>query len=87
MKLLIARDPPAFLDLDAPTIAADPVTCPDTGRLLWRIECPYCGREHRHGPMEGHREAHCLVATGESHRGYNLALRAAWRRVAGPNTD
>jgi hypothetical protein len=23
------------------------------------IECPYCGKKHRHGAQEGHRVAHC----------------------------
>jgi hypothetical protein len=30
----------------------------------WVIDCPYCGREHFHGPGPGHRESHCLRGDG-----------------------
>lgn len=25
----------------------------------WKIVCPFCGQEHRHGKGAGHRVAHC----------------------------
>lgn len=81
MKIIIRTEPVAFLDLDAPTVAAHPCTCPETGRLLWVVRCPYCRALHYHGPQEGHRYAHCIVPTAESMAGYNLALAAAWKTV------
>ncbi|MEM1098903.1 MAG: hypothetical protein AAGH92_08950 [Planctomycetota bacterium] len=83
MKILVGTDPVVFLDLDAPTVAAYPVKCPHTDRLLWLVHCPYCSELHYHGPQEGHRHAHCNVPTTESVRGYNLALAHAWRQLAG----
>ncbi|MEM9751986.1 MAG: hypothetical protein AAF916_01220 [Planctomycetota bacterium] len=82
MKILTATDPPAFLDLDAPTVAAHPVNCRETDRLHWLVHCPHCGDLHYHGPQEGHRHAHCIVPTVESMRGYNLELADAWREIA-----
>lgn len=82
MKIITSTDPVRFLDLDAPTVAAHPCTCPETGRLLWRIDCPICGEAHYHGPGEGHRIGHCQPVTAESIKGYNLALHSAWEKVA-----
>ena len=38
MKLLISDTPPYFLDLDAPTLPAEPVT-DDDGVEIWRVWC------------------------------------------------
>lgn len=74
MKIITCTDPERFLDLDAPTVAAHPCSCPETVRLLWRIDCPICGAAHYHGPGEGHRIGHCQPVTAESIRGYNPGL-------------
>lgn len=31
----------------------------------WVVACPFCGREHRHGPKAGLRLAHCFNYTGD----------------------
>lgn len=36
----------------------------EPGREQYRIHCPYCRREHRHGPVEGHRVPHCGAPVG-----------------------
>ncbi|MEM8782902.1 MAG: hypothetical protein AAGE65_08590 [Planctomycetota bacterium] len=82
MKILTSTDPPTFLDLDAPTVAAHFVKCPDTDGLLWLVECPYCEEHHYHGPQEGHRHAHWIASAAESMRGDDIALADAWQKVA-----
>ena len=72
MKILTSDTPPYFIDLEAPTLPADPVEV--DGRSLWRVWCRYCNQHHFHGPAEGHREAHCQVPTPYQRAGYNLAL-------------
>lgn len=74
MKVLAGPHPSYFLDLDAPTLAAEPATCPHTGRLLWRVWCKHCGAHHWHGSRAGHREAHCQGVTPYTATGYNLAF-------------
>jgi len=51
MKIVTSDTPPYFIDLDAPTLPADPVEVDD--RLLWRVWCRYCNQHHYHGPAEG----------------------------------
>ena len=29
------------------------------GEKVWVFDCPACGKKHTHGPVEGHRGAHC----------------------------
>jgi hypothetical protein len=72
MKIVISDTPPYFLNLDAPTLAAESVM--HQGELHWRVWCDHCGKHHYHGPGEGHRLAHCDVQGGPYERcGYNLA--------------
>jgi hypothetical protein len=72
MKIVISNTPPYFLDLDAPTVAAEPV--PIDGVEQWRMWCGHCNKWHIHGPGEGHRIAHCDEPGGPYERsGYNLA--------------
>ena len=56
MKLPLPND--LLLDLDAPTLPAEPYMDAD-GRVLWRVRCVHCGAWHYHGPGDGHRIAHC----------------------------
>ena len=53
MKIVVSETPPYFLDLDAPTLAAEPVTV--HGRAMWQVWCRHCEEWHHHGPGEGHR--------------------------------
>lgn len=74
--MLLSDNPPRWLDLDAPTVAAYVVTV--NGCTRWRVTCPHCGEMHYHGPGEGHRLAHCnpLTPGGE---GYNIVqARRTW---------
>jgi hypothetical protein len=34
------------------------------------VYCPYCGKKHYHGKVEGHRVAHCMTQTSETSNGY-----------------
>lgn len=70
MKLLISEF--AWLDLDAPTLPAIECFSLKTRASAWLVFCKYCGVYHRHGPQEGHREAHCPSGEGYSATGYNL---------------
>jgi hypothetical protein len=55
MKVRI--DQHALIDLDAPTLAAYGTFT--NGSAYWLVWCKHCRIRHRHGPAEGHREAHC----------------------------
>jgi hypothetical protein len=47
--------------------------------VAWRFWCPYCEKWHSHGPVEGHRVAHCMDATGTPfENGYVLMLVGKW---------
>ena len=75
MKVPISES--ALIDLDAPVLSAYEVVV--DGVTYWVVWCRHCGAWHRHGPTEGHREAHCE----DSHspywqRGYNLAFAGKW---------
>jgi hypothetical protein len=71
MKVPLSRSD--SLDLDAPALPAYAVRY--KGKVRWLVWCKYCKLWHRHGPAEGHREAHCLEADSPYQRtGYNLAL-------------
>ena len=62
----------AVLDLEAPVRPA--YECSISGSVYWLVWCRYCGKWHRHGPAEGHREAHCNDSESPYWRvGYNLA--------------
>jgi len=37
----------------------------------YKVQCPYCDDEHRHGASPGHRWAHCDNRGNES-RGYTI---------------
>lgn len=72
MKLVISNTPPYFLNLDAPTLPAEPVTI--DGVEMWRIWCKHCQEWHCHGPGEVHREAYCKnLKSPYRTSGYNLA--------------
>ena len=63
----------ACLNLDAPTLSAYSATV--DGSTYWLVWCEYCGLWHKHGPAEGHREAHCVDSDSPYWKnGYNLAL-------------
>lgn len=38
----------------------------------WVFDCPACGKTHRHGPIQGHRQAHC----NSFPNGYSIKLEA-----------
>ena len=74
MKIVVSEYPPHFIDLDAPTLGAEPVA--DGGSEHWRVWCKHCGVWHYHGPAEGHREAHCDdLASPYVRTGYDLAMK------------
>ena len=67
----------ACIDLDEPVLPAYETT--SNGSVRWLVWCEHCGVYHRHGPAEGHREAHCNApASPYWTNGYNLALAGAW---------
>ena len=62
----------ACIDLDAPVLPAYEAFV--SGSVYWLVWCDHCGKHHRHGPAEGHREAHCNdPASPYWQGGYNLA--------------
>ena len=62
----------ACIDLDAPVLPAYEAFV--GGSVCWLVWCNHCGKHHRHGPTEGHRETHCNdVASLSWKSGYNLA--------------
>lgn len=66
-------DDVAFIDLDAPTLPAYEAEL--DGSLYWLVWCRHCEVWHRHGPAEGHREAHCTDPSSPYWQtGYNLAF-------------
>ena len=66
-------DPDALaIDLDAPVLPAYEASV--SGSVYCLVWCDHCGTYHRHGPAEGHREAHCNDPESPYWRhGYNLA--------------
>jgi hypothetical protein len=49
------------------------------GSRYWLVWCKYCRKWHRHGPAEGHREAHCNDSESPYwSTGYNLAWAGQW---------
>lgn len=45
------------------------------GSRYWLVRCEYCRTWHRHGPAEGHREAHCIDPNSPYYkRGYIIRL-------------
>jgi hypothetical protein len=68
----------ACIDLDAPVLPACETI--SNGSVRWLVWCDHCDVYHRHGPAEGHREAHCNdSASPYWNTGYNLALAGKWR--------
>lgn len=62
-------DPPT---LDAYSINVD-------GSRYWIVYCEHCRIWHRHGPMEGHRIAHCTDPESPWYNcGYELRYAGAW---------
>ncbi len=62
----------AHIDLSAPVLTAEPVEV--DGVTKYRVWCKHCEIWHFHGPMEGHRIAHCTdPASPYWKTGYNLA--------------
>lgn len=63
----------AVVSLDAPVLSAYEARV--KGVTRWFVWCKHCGKWHRHGPAEGHREAHCLDQSSPYWTtGYNLAF-------------
>lgn len=61
-----------LIDLDAPVLSAYEVV--NRGVVRWIVWCDHCRQWHKHGPAEGHREAHCSDSDSPYWRmGYNLA--------------
>ena len=49
------------------------------GSVYWVVWCKHCDTWHRHGPADGHREAHCQAEDSPYFRnGYNLAYAGRW---------
>jgi hypothetical protein len=45
------------------------------------VWCKHCGKWHRHGPAEGHREVHCNDSASPYWKAaYNLAYAGKWRK-------
>ena len=64
----------ACFNLFAPTLPAYE-SIDNIGATRWIVWCKHCNKWHKHGPMEGHREAHCHDPASPYQRdGYNLAL-------------
>ncbi len=60
------------IDLDAPVLPAYEVVV--KGAVRWIVWCKHCKNWHEHGPIEGHREAHCQDSRSPYWKhGYNLA--------------
>ena len=71
-KMKVPIDDYACLDLNAPTLAAYETVV--DGVTRWIVWCKHCRTWHRHGPAEGHREAHCPTSDSPYFKtGYNLA--------------
>jgi hypothetical protein len=67
-----------LVDLDAPVLAAYEAVIGDV--TCWIVWCRHCGKWHRHGAAEGHREAHCDdSASPYWQTGYNLAYVGEWK--------
>jgi hypothetical protein len=67
------------------TIASSPVLPAfATKSGSWKVWCRYCNLWHYHGPLPGHRSAHCRVATSPYRRtGYVLQLAESAGAVGG----
>jgi hypothetical protein len=67
-----------LIDLDAPVLPAyEAIIKRSTRRAVW---CEHCQTRHRHGPAEGHREAHCGDPASPNRKGgYNLACAGRWK--------
>ena len=59
MKVPISDN--AVIDLEAPVVSAFGARI--KGTVRWLVWCKHCQVWHKHGPGEGHREAHCLDST------------------------
>ncbi len=71
-------DDRTVIDLDAPVLPAYEAVI--NGAVRWVVWCRHCGSWHRHGPAEGHREAHCHDNMSPYWRtGYNLAYAGPWK--------
>ena len=76
MKVPISEH--ALIDLDATVLPAYEASI--NGSVRWVVWCKHCGKYHRHGAVEGHREAHCNDSTGPYWKtGYNLAYAGKWK--------
>ena len=70
----------AVIALDAPVLPA--YECFVSGSVYWLVWCKHCRYWHRHGPAEGHREAHCNdPASPYWWVGYNLAYAGELERA------
>jgi len=68
---------PVFIHPDAPTLDAFSRCIDD--RWYYVVWCDHCDKWHRHGPAEGHRQAHCRDALSPYRRlGYNLRYVGNW---------
>ena len=70
----------SVIDLDAPVLPAYEAVV--NGSTYWVVWCRHCRKWHRHGPAEGHREAHCQDSSSPYWKhGYNLALAGKSRHL------
>jgi hypothetical protein len=68
-----------LIDFDAPVLPAYETLL--DGSTYWVVWCKHCKKWHRHGPAEGHREAHCNDSASPYWKtGYNLAYAEKWRK-------
>jgi hypothetical protein len=76
MKVPISES--GLVDFDAPVRPAYEAVV--KGVTRWLVWCRHCQKWHRHGPTEGHREAHCQDARSPYWKtGYNLAYAGKWK--------
>jgi hypothetical protein len=76
----------SVLDTEAPDLAAYEARL--GGVVRWLVWCKHCAVWHRHGPAEGHREAHCVDPRSPYWKsGYHLAFAGEWRDRAKDDSE
>jgi hypothetical protein len=59
VSMKVPIDDYAVIDLDTPALPAYEAFVDGSRNRAGVVWCNSCRRWHRHGPAEGHREAHC----------------------------